>query len=71
MKELLTGGSVTFSPTLFVRTTIVQQAHLWGQFVEQNVLLSFSLRSDQIHNIGICEYGHTLLWCISLTYVLD
>ncbi len=45
----------------------VQQTGLTGRFVEQKIVLSSSLRSDQILDNQSCEPGNTLLSCLNLT----
>ncbi len=38
-----------------------------GRFVEQNLMISSSFRCDQISKYERCDFGHTLLWYLSLT----
>ncbi len=51
-----------FYHTLFCNSYLdVHQSHLWGRFVGQQ------LQRDQMHKNHCCEFGHTLLCCLSLT----
>jgi hypothetical protein len=42
-----------------------------GQFVQQELMLSCSFRCDMIHNCRSYDFGHTLLYCISLTWMFN
>jgi hypothetical protein len=43
---------------------------LCSTFVKKNVSLAYDLKCDQIHYNDCYEFGHTLLGCLSLTWVL-
>ena len=48
---------------VFLRSDLdVKQTHLWGWFVEQNLMLSSNFRCCQIHYCWQYEFGHTVVF---------
>jgi hypothetical protein len=60
--------------TLFVQLKSdfdVQQTHLWGWFVELKLMLSLSIRCDQINKYDILDFVHTFLFDLSQTLMFN
>ncbi len=50
---------------------VVQETHLCCGFVEQKLILSCSLRCDQMYDNHCSDFGHTLLGSSSLTLMFN
>ncbi len=46
----------------------IQQTNLRGQFVEQKIILSSSLKCDQIYKSQRYDFGPKLLYCLIQTF---
>jgi hypothetical protein len=68
--SIITFSKMTLSIMTFTMTTL-SITPLRGQFVEQMLTLSLSFRCDQIYKYERYDFGHTLLCCLSRTWMFN